>query len=91
MNGGKSSTILTQATDGSAHSLWHIKKFQINKDFFGLEVPFLREYVDHKLIAVTPGIRPVANDDDQNMDTGSKSNLHEYLFYTIKWVRCYGI
>ena len=31
----------------------------------GLEVPFLREYVDNKLIAVTPGIRPVANDDDQ--------------------------
>jgi orotidine-5'-phosphate decarboxylase len=31
----------------------------------GLEVPFLREYVDSKLIAVTPGIRPVANDDDQ--------------------------
>lgn len=31
----------------------------------GFEVPFLREYVDHKLIAVTPGIRPVANDDDQ--------------------------
>ena len=31
----------------------------------GLELPFLREYVDNKLIAVTPGIRPVANDDDQ--------------------------
>ena len=31
----------------------------------GLEVPFLREYVDNKLITVTPGIRPVANDDDQ--------------------------
>jgi len=31
----------------------------------GLEVPFLRKYVDNKLIAVTPGIRPVANDDDQ--------------------------
>jgi len=31
----------------------------------GLEVPFLREYVDNKLVAVTPGIRPVANDDDQ--------------------------
>ena len=31
----------------------------------GLEVPFLREFVDNKLIAVTPGIRPVANDDDQ--------------------------
>ncbi len=31
----------------------------------GLEVPFLREYVDNKLIVVTPGIRPVANDDDQ--------------------------
>ena len=31
----------------------------------GLEVPFLREYVDNKLIAVTPGIRPVANNDDQ--------------------------
>jgi len=25
----------------------------------------LRKYVDNKLIAVTPGIRPVANDDDQ--------------------------
>ena len=30
-----------------------------------LEVPFIREHVDNKLIAVTPGIRPVANDDDQ--------------------------
>ena len=31
----------------------------------GLEVPFIREYVDDKLIAVTPGIRPVENFDDQ--------------------------
>ena len=31
----------------------------------GLEVPYIREYVDKKLIAVTPGIRPVANYDDQ--------------------------
>ncbi len=31
----------------------------------GLEDPYIREYVDNKLIAVTPGIRPVANDDDQ--------------------------
>ena len=31
----------------------------------GLEVPFIREYVDDKLIAVTPGIRPVVNNDDQ--------------------------
>jgi orotidine-5'-phosphate decarboxylase len=31
----------------------------------GLEGPYIREYVDNKLIAVTPGIRPVANDDDQ--------------------------
>ena len=31
----------------------------------GLEVPFIREFVDDRLIAVTPGIRPVANDDDQ--------------------------
>jgi len=31
----------------------------------GLEVPYIREYVDNKLIAVTPGIRPVANEDDQ--------------------------
>ena len=30
----------------------------------GLEVPFIRKYVDNKLICVTPGIRPVANDDD---------------------------
>ena len=33
--------------------------------YSGLEVPYIREYVDNKLIAVTPGIRPVANDDDQ--------------------------
>lgn len=31
----------------------------------GLEVPYIRKYVDKNLIAVTPGIRPVANDDDQ--------------------------
>ncbi|MDB4598460.1 orotidine-5'-phosphate decarboxylase [Candidatus Pseudothioglobus singularis] len=31
----------------------------------GLEVPFIREYVDNKLICVTPGIRPIANNDDQ--------------------------
>jgi len=31
----------------------------------GLEVPYIRKHVDNKLIAVTPGIRPVANDDDQ--------------------------
>ena len=31
----------------------------------GLEVPFIREHIDNKLIAVTPGIRPVVNDDDQ--------------------------
>ena len=31
----------------------------------GLEVPFIREFVNKKLICVTPGIRPVSNDDDQ--------------------------
>ncbi|WP_353251500.1 orotidine-5'-phosphate decarboxylase [Salinisphaera sp. PC39] len=31
----------------------------------GLEVPALRRHAPEKLIAVTPGIRPVANDDDQ--------------------------
>ena len=31
----------------------------------GLEVQFIREHIDNKLIAVTPGIRPVANADDQ--------------------------
>ncbi len=31
----------------------------------GLEVPKLRKFVNNKLIAVTPGIRPVKNDDDQ--------------------------
>ena len=30
-----------------------------------LKSPFIREHVDNRLIAVTPGIRPVANDDDQ--------------------------
>jgi len=33
----------------------------------GLEVPFLREEVDHKLLVISPGIRPLENrpDDDQ--------------------------
>jgi orotidine-5'-phosphate decarboxylase len=31
----------------------------------GLEVPALRASVDHSLITVCPGIRPVQNDDDQ--------------------------
>ncbi len=31
----------------------------------GLEVPVLRSEVDHRLITVCPGIRPVHNDDDQ--------------------------
>ena len=31
----------------------------------GLEVPALREDVDHALVTVCPGIRPVENDDDQ--------------------------
>ncbi|NOY63644.1 MAG: orotidine-5'-phosphate decarboxylase [Gammaproteobacteria bacterium] len=31
----------------------------------GLEAPALRESLDHKLLVITPGIRPVANDDDQ--------------------------
>ncbi len=43
----------------------------------GLEVPYIREYVDNKLIAVTPGIRPVANNDDQkrvvDVETAFKS------------------
>jgi orotidine-5'-phosphate decarboxylase len=33
----------------------------------GLEAPMLREFIDHKLLVVTPGIRPVENKpvDDQ--------------------------
>lgn len=31
----------------------------------GLEAPALRENIDSKLIVITPGIRPVKNDDDQ--------------------------
>lgn len=31
----------------------------------GLEVPALRREVDHALLAVCPGIRPISNDDDQ--------------------------
>lgn len=31
----------------------------------GLEVPRLRQEVDHGLVTVVPGIRPVSNDDDQ--------------------------
>ncbi len=32
----------------------------------GLEVPFLREFIDNKLILLTPGIRPVINDVDDD-------------------------
>ena len=43
----------------------------------GLEVPYIREHIDNKLICVTPGIRPVANDDEQkrvvDVDTAFKS------------------
>ena len=31
----------------------------------GLEAPKLREHLDHRLMVVCPGIRPVDNDDDQ--------------------------
>jgi len=31
----------------------------------GLEAPALREYLDHRLLVITPGIRPVDNRDDQ--------------------------
>ncbi len=31
----------------------------------GLEAPALRAHIDHKLLVITPGIRPVANQDDQ--------------------------
>ena len=31
----------------------------------GLEVPALRKEVDHSLVTVCPGIRPIMNDDDQ--------------------------
>jgi orotidine-5'-phosphate decarboxylase len=31
----------------------------------GLEAPRLREELDHRLLVITPGIRPVANADDQ--------------------------
>ena len=33
----------------------------------GLEAPLLREFIDHRLLVVTPGIRPVENKpvDDQ--------------------------
>lgn len=31
----------------------------------GLEAPALRDSIQHKLLVVCPGIRPVANDDDQ--------------------------
>lgn len=31
----------------------------------GLEAAALREHIDHQLLVICPGIRPVANDDDQ--------------------------
>ena len=31
----------------------------------GLEAPALRQHIDHSLLVITPGIRPVENNDDQ--------------------------
>ena len=40
----------------------------------GLEVPALRREVDHSLVTVCPGIRPISNDDDQaRVVTASKA------------------
>ncbi|QKQ23917.1 orotidine-5'-phosphate decarboxylase [Candidatus Ruthia endofausta] len=49
----------------------------------GLEVPFLRKYVDHKLIAVTPGIRPVSNDDDQKRVVDVATAFNSGSDYTV--------
>jgi orotidine-5'-phosphate decarboxylase len=48
----------------------------------GLEVPALRNEVDHSLVAVCPGIRPISNDDDQQRvvtATQAISNVADYL------------
>ena len=49
----------------------------------GLEVPFIREYVDNKLICVTPGIRPVANDDDQKRVVDVATAFHSGSDYVV--------
>ncbi len=49
----------------------------------GLEVLSLRKYVDHKLIAVTPGIRPVSNDDDQKRVVDVATAFNSGSDYTV--------
>ena len=48
----------------------------------GLEAPRLRRYLDHRLLVVCPGIRPVANVDDQKRTVnvaGAFTNGADYI------------
>ena len=50
----------------------------------GLEVPALRRQVDHSLITVCPGIRPISNDDDQQrVVTASQAILNGADFLVV--------
>ncbi len=42
----------------------------------GLEVPALRREVDHSLVTVCPGIRPISNDDDQQRVVTASQAIH---------------
>ncbi|NNE06537.1 MAG: orotidine-5'-phosphate decarboxylase, partial [Xanthomonadales bacterium] len=49
----------------------------------GLEVPKLRQEVDHGLITVVPGIRPVSNDDDQQRVVTPARAIHNGADYLV--------
>ena len=51
----------------------------------GLEVPFLRSEVDHKLLVISPGIRPVENrpDDDQKRVVTVEEAFHNGADYIV--------
>jgi orotidine-5'-phosphate decarboxylase len=49
----------------------------------GQETAMLRQHLDESLLIVTPGIRPVINDDDQKRTVTASRALHEGADYIV--------
>ena len=49
----------------------------------GQEAAILRQHLDRSLLIVTPGIRPVINDDDQKRTVTASSALHDGADYIV--------
>lgn len=49
----------------------------------GMEAPKIREHLGHKLLVITPGIRPVDNDDDQKRTVNVKQAFENGADYIV--------